>query len=121
MGDPVVIAGEGDVCGRRICWWRSDECKCTCFQYEAIWDGGTGVQPHGSGASSNAYITKCMGVCGVDCGTQGQTYRDAVLVVHDVCQAYIGSKETVFHGGLQNKCGDEALHGTWSGASRACD
>jgi hypothetical protein len=119
--DPYMMAEGDSVCGKWCGWYRSDKCKCTCFQSEAIWDGGKGVKPSGSGASGSAYTTKCMGVCGVDCGTQGQTYRDPVLVVHDVCQAYIGSKEAVFSGGLYNKCGDEALHGTWSGMSRACD
>jgi hypothetical protein len=61
------------------------------------------------------YETRCVGLCGADCGIDDRgivvdewNKRYASLVIHDVCQAYINSRESMTSkDGRKNNCGDE--------------
>jgi len=101
-----------------------NQCKCTCFNSASITSGGyphnidscnpgDGVKPQGS---PDAYETCCVGMCGADCSAREVTDREefyAALVIHDLCQAYIGSRDPISSvGGISNNCADEAVWGS---------
>merc|ERR1719221_986706 len=73
------------------------------------------------GKHNAMYATYCVGVCGADCdgpkysGSKfGRNNLYAVLVAHDVCQAYIGSKNAANEaGGVRNGCGDAVYARNW--------
>jgi hypothetical protein len=78
------------------------------------------------GAHNAMYATYCIGVCGADCDGPkwnqpyslkfGRNRMYAVLVAHDVCQAYIGSKDPANAAeGVRNGCGDEVYARNWDG------
>ncbi len=67
------------------------------------------------GPKDFGYASSCVGLCGAHCGIDDRgefiskwNKRYASLVVHDVCQAYIGSTAAMSDKeGRQNNCGDE--------------
>lgn len=123
-----------NVCGKNKWegwgWQRSQKCKCGCFRSGAIRGKSKKESDMGSGFQGK-YLTKCMGVCGVDCDAMGnngtgQSKRYPALVIHDACQASINNRKSILDvfngsGGLYNKCADEALHGSTSAAMGPCD
>ncbi|GHA03164.1 hypothetical protein GCM10008090_10170 [Arenicella chitinivorans] len=65
----------------------------------------------------NKYASSCIGLCGEQCGKNARGLTDSrrryfALVVHDVCQAFIGSTAPIHNKGLANACGDEGIRGT---------
>merc|ERR1712232_376231 len=71
---------------------------------------------------SGVYETCCVGYCGKDCsgaikcttslvdGKRICSKPYASLIIHDVCQAFVGSTASIMTGeGMSNGCQDEAL------------
>ncbi|MFW7379296.1 MAG: hypothetical protein ACOH5I_10845 [Oligoflexus sp.] len=67
------------------------------------------------GPQNIGYPTGCVGLCGAHCGIDDRgifidewNKRYASLVIHDVCQAYINSTDSMADKeGRKNNCGDE--------------
>ena len=69
------------------------------------------------------YASSCVGLCGAQCGKDdaGLTTdfkRFKSLIIHDVCQAFIGSQKSILTAeGMSNACGDEGLRGRHAAAA----
>ena len=102
MGMAVYSPRRGLVCGG-----LERECTCTCFDQAAV-DGDVAFRTFESTSSdAQGAETLCLGLCGRDClkGKNGERY--ASILVHDVCQSYIGSSKPF---PAFNDCDDEATH-----------
>lgn len=82
---------------------------CACAVVEDLRGPWT---PSNGGVDGAGHASWCVGMCGEQCGERklGLTHshvRYGGLIIHDVCQAYIGSTDAMFPFGQFNACADE--------------
>jgi len=89
-----------------ICGGNKKKCKCTCFDMDAV-EGTVDFQTSASTGNGAGLVTKCLGLCGPNCEQGDDGIRYASILIHDICQSYIRSTQSMPN---FNDCSDEGYH-----------